>query len=80
MTIAAEEFTARILDALQEFGVDRETVRRDATLEELDIDSLDLFELGEVLKREYGIDVDPEEFEGVTTFGDAERVFLAHLK
>ena len=79
-TVSVERFRERIAEALAEFGVDREQLRADATLEELDIDSLDLFELSEVLKREFGIEVDPEDFEGVTTFGDAERVLLAHVR
>lgn len=79
-TLSVERFRERIAEALAEFGVDRDQLSADATLEELDIDSLDLFELSEVLKREFGIEVDPEDFEGVKTFGDAEAVLLAYVK
>jgi len=51
-----------------------------ATLEELDIDSLDLFELGQILHQEFGIEVDPEDFEEVNTLGDAQEAMLSYLK
>lgn len=78
--VSVEKLRERIADALAEFGVDRDQLRADATLIELDIDSLDLFELSELLKREFGIEVDPDDFEGVETFGDAEQVLLAHVR
>ena len=70
----------RIYDALVDFGTDPELLRHDATLEELDIDSLDLFELGQILNHEFGIEVDPQDFEGVTTVGQAQEAMLGYLK
>jgi len=52
----------------------------EATLEELDIDSLDLFELGQILHQEFGIEVDPEDFEEVSTLGDAQEAMLSYVK
>lgn len=70
----------RIIDALVEFGADRERLRPNATLEELDVDSLDLFELGQILHQEFGIDVDAGDFEEVATLGEAQEAMLAYLK
>jgi acyl carrier protein len=70
----------RIIDGLVEFGADREKLRPEATLEELDIDSLDLFELGQILHQEFGIEVDAKDFEEVTTLGDAQEAMLSYLK
>jgi len=75
-----DQVGTRIYDALVEFGTDRELLRPDATLEELDIDSLDLFELGQILNHEFGIEVDPQDFEEVTTVGQAQEAMLAYLK
>ncbi len=75
-----DQVGTRIYDALVEFGTDRELLRPDATLEELDIDSLDLFELGQILNHEFGLEVDPQDFEDVTTVGQAQEAMLAYLK
>jgi acyl carrier protein len=79
-TATPERVADRITDALVEFGQERDQMRPEATLEELDIDSLDLFELGQILHQEFGIEVDPQEFEAVTTLGEAQEVMLSHVK
>ena len=70
----------RIFEALVEFGAEPERLRPEATLEELDIDSLDLFELGQILHQEFRIEVDPGDFEGVVTLGEAQRAIMAYVK
>jgi acyl carrier protein len=79
-TVTREQVTQRIEDALVEFGAERDKLRPEATLEELDIDSLDLFELGQILHQEFGIEVDPQDFEDVSTLGDAQAAMLSYLK
>jgi acyl carrier protein len=78
-TVSKERVAERIMDALVEFGADPERLRPEATLEELEIDSLDLFELGQILKQEFGIEVDPDEFDNVVTVGDAQNVLLGYV-
>lgn len=75
-----DQVSERIEGALVEFGADRERLRPEATLEELDIDSLDLFELGQILHHEFGIEVDPQDFEDVTTLGEAQAAMLSRVK
>jgi acyl carrier protein len=70
----------RIFDSLVEFGAEPGQLRPEATLEELDIDSLDLFELGQILHQEFGLEVDPTDFENVQTLGDAQRAIMAYVK
>jgi len=79
-TPTRDQISARIQDALVEFGADSEKLQPEATLEELDIDSLDLFELGQILNHEFSIEVDPQDFEDVTTLGQAQDVMLKQLK
>jgi acyl carrier protein len=78
-TPTREQVATRIVDALVEFGTDPEQLRPEATLEELDIDSLDLFELGQILHQEFGIEVDPGDFEEVNTLGQAQEAMLSYL-
>jgi acyl carrier protein len=79
-TPTADLVGKRIFDSLVEFGAEPEGLRPDATLEELDIDSLDLFELGQILHQEFGLEVDPSDFENVQTLGDAQRAIMAYVK
>jgi acyl carrier protein len=79
-TPTREQVATRIVDALVEFGTDPEQLRPEATLEELDIDSLDLFELGQILHQEFGIEVNPEDFEEVDTLGEAQQAMLSYVQ
>jgi acyl carrier protein len=79
-TVTTEQVTQRIQEALVEFGADPDKLRPQTTLEELDIDSLDLFELAQILHQEYGISADPRDFEDIGTLGEAEAVMLSYLK
>lgn len=74
-----EEIEKRVADALVSFGVDREAIARETTLEELDVDSLDVVELAEML-RDLGIDIEGRDFEGARTYGDAIDVVIARAK
>jgi acyl carrier protein len=78
-TTVQQAVEARIAEALVEFGADPDKLRAEATLEELDIDSLDLFELSQILKQEFGLEVNPEDFEGIETLGQAQAVLLGYV-
>ena len=81
MAVVTEEAVGkRILEALVEFGADPDALAPEATLEELDIDSLDMFELSQILQQEFGLEVNPEDFENVTTLGDAQAVLQGYVK
>lgn len=80
VTPTRDQISARIQDALVEFGADSEKLQPEATLEELDIDSLDLFELGQILNHEFSIEVDPQDFQDVTTLGQARDAMLKQVK
>ena len=78
--VTKEQVEKRIIDALVEFGADPDEMHPDKTLEELEIDSLDLFELGQILNQEFGIEVDPDDFENVSTLGEAQSTMIGYLK
>lgn len=67
--------TARIeklvYDALEEFGAERDRIARDATFEALDIDSLDLAELSQMVEDEFGVTFKSSDVEQLQTVGDA---------
>jgi len=78
--VTKEQVEQRIVEALVEFGADPDEMRPDATLEELEIDSLDMFELGQILNQEYGVEVNPDDFENVRTLGEAQAILVGYVK
>jgi acyl carrier protein len=56
-------------------GVAAEDLRDDATLDELEIDSLDLIEVGMIMEEKHDIRVSTDDFHDVSTFGEAVAVF-----
>lgn len=65
------EIKAKIYDALENFGADPDAITEDATLEEIDIDSLDLVELAQILDEEMGIQIEQGDLGEIRTVGDA---------
>ncbi|WP_234285348.1 acyl carrier protein, partial [Streptomyces venezuelae] len=57
-----------VTDALIELGVDRSDIVADAALDDLEVDSLDMVELSQSIKRELGVPVKPKDFDDVETF------------
>jgi acyl carrier protein len=69
----------RLFDAIAALGPDRADVRREATLEELDIDSLDLVELAQIAEEEWGVELSPGDVKDITTVGQAVDLVLSRL-
>ena len=70
-TVTADAVEKTILEALPQFGVEEEDVSRDSTFEDLDIDSLDLTELSQIIEEEYGVTIKGEDARKIKTVGDA---------
>lgn len=69
----------RILEALVTFGADPDVANRDATFEQLDIDSLDLVELAQIVDEEYGVEVTIDDAEQLKTVGDAIDLIVSRI-
>lgn len=69
-TTTPQDIEATVIENLVAFGADPDVVSRDATLEAIDVDSLDLVELTQVVEETYGIDLDGADFKKITTVGD----------
>ncbi|MBP5489470.1 MAG: acyl carrier protein [Lachnospiraceae bacterium] len=68
----------KILEILQnQLSIDVTGVTEDTSFrDDLRIDSLDLYEVVTALEDEYGIEIQPEDLDGITTIGDVVE-FLA---
>ncbi len=69
--VTNQQVEARVIEALASFGPDASQITRDATFEELDIDSLDLVELAQIVEDEYGVVLKGEDMKELKTVGDA---------
>lgn len=71
-----EKMKEMIADQL---SVDEDKITRESNFkEDLDADSLDLFELVMALEEEYGIEIPSEELESLTTVGAIIDYLKAH--
>ena len=71
MSVTTEQVASRVTETLASFGPDQSQITRSATFEELDIDSLDLVELAQVVEEEYGVVLKGEDMKDLKTVGDA---------
>jgi acyl carrier protein len=58
-----------IFDGLEEIGTEGE-VSRNATFEDLDVDSLDLVEVAQIVEEEFGVELDGDAVKDLRTVGD----------
>src|SRR5215207_1264986 len=70
-TVTPEAVEKTVYGALPQFGVDESQITRDATFEELDVDSLDLAELSQIIEDEYGVQLKGDDVGKIKTVGDA---------
>jgi acyl carrier protein len=69
--VTTEQVEERVIETLASFGPDADSITRAATFEELDIDSLDLVELAQIVEDEYGVVLKGEDMKELKTVGDA---------
>jgi acyl carrier protein len=69
-TQTKEQIEQRVIDALVEFGEDREKVTLQARFEDLDVDSLDLVELAQIVEDEYGVELSDADLDKLDRVGD----------
>ena len=70
-TITPEAVERTVFDARPQFGVEESEITREATFEELDVDSLDLAELSQIIEDEYGVQLKGDDVAKIKTVGDA---------
>jgi acyl carrier protein len=71
MAVTNEEVLNKIKEIVPKFGVNPDDVSDTSTLEDLDMDSLDVVEIMQAIEDDLGIRVPDEDLEDLTTIGDA---------
>jgi acyl carrier protein len=75
--ITKEQVQERVVEALASFGPEADQITLEATFEELDIDSLDLVELAQIVEDDYGVVLKGEDMKDLKTVGDAVDLITA---
>jgi acyl carrier protein len=78
-TATREQIEQRVFKALEEFGAEPDQIGPDADFESMDVDSLDLVELAQVVEDEYGVQLKGEDMEGIRTVREAVDLVVSKL-
>ena len=76
MPATATDVQTTVTHALESFGAEASDINREASLESLDIDSLDLAELSQIAEEKYGVALKSSDMERIKTVGDAIDVIV----
>ena len=70
-TVTREQISERITEALVELGAEKDAIKPEAEFEALDLDSLDLVELAQIVEEEWGVEITAKDMETMKTVGQA---------
>jgi acyl carrier protein len=66
-----------IFDGLAEVGAERDEISRDATFDALDVDSLDLVEVSQIIEDEFGVELEGDDVKDLKTVGEVIDLVVA---
>ena len=75
--VTPEAVEKTVFEALPQFGVDESQITREATFEELDVDSLDLVELAQIIEDRFGVELGADDVKDLRTVGDSIDLIVA---
>ena len=76
-TATPQAVEEKVVEAIAELGAERDEITRDATFESLDVDSLDIVELSQVIEDEFGVELKGDDAQSLKTVGDAIDLVVA---
>jgi acyl carrier protein len=66
-----------IFDGLAEVGADREQISRESTFEALEVDSLDLVEIAQIVEDEFGVELEGDDVKDLRNVGEVIDLVVA---
>jgi acyl carrier protein len=75
--VTSEQVEKTIYDGLVELGTERGELSREASLESLDVDSLDLVELAQIVEEEFGVELRGDDVKDVKSVGEVIDLVVA---
>ena len=76
-TVTNEQVEKVVYDALESFGAEPADIERDAEFKQLDVDSLDLAEMSQIVNEEFGVKLTSDDVREIRTVGDAIDLVVA---
>jgi acyl carrier protein len=70
-TVTKEQIQEKLTEALVELGADKDAIKPEAEFEALEVDSLDLVELAQIVEEEWGVEITGKDMESLKTVGQA---------
>jgi len=71
-TVSATDIEAKVLEAIEELGgPEASTISSTTTFEEIDVDSLDLVELGQIMEEQLDVTLETSDISELKTIADA---------
>ena len=78
-TVTTEQVEKVVAESLATFGADPDQIAPDATFEALDIDSLDLSELSQIVHEQFGVELKGSDVAEVKTVDDAVKLIAGRV-
>ena len=75
--LSTDRVEETIFDGLVELGTERGALSREATLKDIDVDSLDLVELAQIVEDEFGVELRGDDVKDVRTVGEVIELVVA---
>jgi acyl carrier protein len=69
-TATPQNVEAVIIDGLVEIGAERDEISREASFEDLDVDSLDLVEMAQIIEDEFGVSLQGDDVKDIRVVGE----------
>ncbi len=71
VAVTPEAVEEKVVETIASFGPDPAQINRSATFESLEVDSLDIVELAQVIEDEFGVALKGDDVKDIKTVGDA---------
>ena len=71
VAVTPQAVEEKVVETIASFGPDPEQINREATFESLDVDSLDIVELAQVIEEEFGVALKGDDVKDIKTVGEA---------
>jgi acyl carrier protein len=75
--VTEEQIEQVVIESLQTLGADPSDISLDATFEALDIDSLDLAELSQIVHEQFGVELKGSDVAEIKTVDDAVKLIAS---
>jgi len=77
MPATTTDIETTVFESLETFGAEPTAINREAGFEELDVDSLDLAELAQIVEDKYGVTISSDDMKSIKSVGDVIDLIAA---